>query len=439
VHVTCEFHATVREAVGTKRLERDVAARTRVRDLLDDLDREHEGLGPLVFDSEGRVRANVNLLVNGTPVRDRDGPETALTDGDTLVVAPAVAGGRSRGALPFALEAVALGNTAFEGLNNAYVLGTEPGAETTLVDTGIRHPETQGQLEDGLAALDLTFADVDRVLLTHWHQDHAGLAGVVQDASGCPVHVHEADAEYVAERSRTAGAMDDEMAALLREWGMPDGPFDALADFLDVETAPGPDPEVTTFTGGETFDLGAVTLEAVHMPGHTAGLSGFAFESPRGEELFSGDALLPYYTPNVGGADVRVDAPLAKYLDTLAGIVERGYARAWPGHRGPIVDPVGRAADIVDHHRERTGNVVDVLRDGPATPWAVSAALFGDLHAIHILHGPGEAFAHLDHLHDAGVVAKSGREYELVAPDADLDALFPDLSGLLRPGYRPVH
>lgn len=93
MHVTCEFHATVREAVGTKRLEREVATGTRVRDLLDDLDREHEGLGPLVFDSEGRVRANVNLLVDGTPVRDRDGPATELADGDTLVVAPSVAGG----------------------------------------------------------------------------------------------------------------------------------------------------------------------------------------------------------------------------------------------------------------------------------------------------------------------------------------------------------
>lgn len=341
--------------------------------------------------------------------------------------------------LPFALEAIALGNTAFEGLNNAYVLGTEPAAETTLIDTGIHHPETRTQLEEGLARLDLTFADIDRVLLTHWHQDHAGLAGIVQDASGCSVHVHVDDAEYVAERSRTAGAMDDEMAALLQEWGMPDGPFDELAEFLDTEEAPGPDPEVTTFVDGETFDIGTVELEAVHLPGHTAGLSGFAFGGPRGVELFSGDALLPYYTPNVGGADVRVDAPLAKYLDTLAGIVERGYTRAWPGHRGPIVDPVGRAADIVDHHRERTGDVVDVLRAGAATPWTVSAELFGDLHAIHILHGPGEAFAHLDHLRDAGVVAKSGREYELLDSSPELDALFPDLAPFLRPGYHPVH
>jgi molybdopterin synthase sulfur carrier subunit len=93
VHVTCEFHATVREAVGQKRLEREAAAGTSVRTVLNDLEAEHEGLTPLIFDSAGRIRANVNLLVNGTPIREREGPRTVLTDGDTLVVAPSVAGG----------------------------------------------------------------------------------------------------------------------------------------------------------------------------------------------------------------------------------------------------------------------------------------------------------------------------------------------------------
>ncbi|MFC7233780.1 MBL fold metallo-hydrolase [Halosegnis marinus] len=341
--------------------------------------------------------------------------------------------------LPFESHAIRLGNAAFEGLNNCYVLGTEPDADLTLVDTGIHDPAVRDDLEDGLDELGVGFADVERVLLTHWHQDHAGLAGDVQAESGCSVHAHELDADYIEAYSRSHGAMDDEMRALLADWGMPDDPLSDLSAFLSGGEADGADPDVTPFAGGETFDIGSVELEAVHMPGHSAGLSGFAFDGRDGEEVFAGDALLPYYTPNVGGADVRVESPLAKYLDTLAGIVERGYTRAWPGHRGVIVDPPGRAADIVDHHRERTERVVDVLREGPATPWEVSAALFGGLRGIHILHGPGEAFAHLDHLREAGVVARDGTAYELVDPDADLDALFPDVSAHLRPGWRPVH
>lgn len=93
MQVTCLLYATVRDAVGQKRLTRDVAAGTTVRELLRALGAEFDGFGPLVFDSKERVRANVNVLVNDEPIRSLDGPDTELSDGDTLMVAPSVAGG----------------------------------------------------------------------------------------------------------------------------------------------------------------------------------------------------------------------------------------------------------------------------------------------------------------------------------------------------------
>jgi hypothetical protein len=140
--------------------------------------------------------------------------------------------------------------------------------------------------------------------------------------------------------------------------------------------------------------------------------------------------LLPHYTPNVGGADVRVERPLANYLDTLERIINEGFVRAWPGHRDPIGDPAGRARDIITHHRERTENVLAVLREhGPATAWTVSAHLFGDLSAIHILHGPGEAYAHLEHLSAHGIVERTEERYRLLGSAPDLDELFPAADG----------
>ncbi|MFT4884206.1 MAG: glyoxylase-like metal-dependent hydrolase (beta-lactamase superfamily II) [Natronomonas sp.] len=332
-------------------------------------------------------------------------------------------------ALDFELEIVSLGNTAFEGNNNCYVLGLEAGADTTLIDTGVAVPETREQLRDGLAEYGLDFSDIDRVFITHHHADHTGLAGEIQAESGCTVYVHETDAPLVEQAPDAMAAHEDRLRRCIDEWGMPEDKQEELLAFLDSTSGiDGDPPEVTTITGGETFDLGVVELEAVHMPGHAAGLVGYAFDGRDGEELFSGDALLPYYTPNVGGADTRVDNALAKYLDALAGIVDRDYTRAWPGHRGPIIDPPGRAADIVHHHRERTERVVDILESGPATPWEISAELFGSLSYIHILHGPGEAFAHLEHLEEAGIVRRDGREFVLLEDDPDLDSLFPDVA-----------
>ncbi|MFB6205851.1 MAG: MBL fold metallo-hydrolase [Haloglomus sp.] len=335
---------------------------------------------------------------------------------------------------------IQLGNNAFEGQNNCYVIGANADGPTTLVDTGIATPETEADLRAGLSDYGLEFADVDQILLTHWHMDHVGLAGAIQTESDCVVRAHEADAGLIQGDEDAEAESRGTLERLVDEWGMPDDKREELLAFMDAGEGKSSDaPDVAPFVGGATFEAGPIQVEAVHLPGHAAGLTGYAFDGRDGRELFSGDALLPYYTPNVGGADTRVERPLADYLETLADIVRTGYTRAWPGHRGVIVDPVGRAADIVVHHRERTGKVVDFLREsGPADPWTVSAHLFGALSSIHILHGPGEAYAHLHHLEEAGIVAREGRAYALVEEHPDLDALFPDVaSGALRPDAIP--
>jgi len=71
------------------------------------------------------------------------------------------------------------------------------GETTALVDTGVALPDVRGELEAGLAEYGLGFADVDAIALTHWHPDHAGLAGEIQAESDADVYVHEADASLV--------------------------------------------------------------------------------------------------------------------------------------------------------------------------------------------------------------------------------------------------
>lgn len=144
---------------------------------------------------------------------------------------------------------------------------------------------------------------VDRVLISHAHEDHvAGLAAV-----GVPhVHAHFADLPGV----RT-------LDGLMEVYGLPPGPDEAAwrerlrADF-HVEGVPA----ATGFGDGDVFDLGDVTIQVLHLPGHTRGHCAFLVDP--GGIAFVGDIDLssfgPYYGDHWSDLDEFV-ASIAKVRD----------------------------------------------------------------------------------------------------------------------------
>ena len=305
------------------------------------------------------------------------------------------------------MERIRLTNEEFEGENSSYLFD---GERTVLVDTGVATPAVEEELRSELDRLGVSVADLDAIVLTHWHADHAGLAGAFQRESGASVHVHAADAPIV-EGNEAWREYGETLRERFAEWGIPDEKRNEPLRLIESDVF-GERPTVERFEDGDYLRFKDLTFRILHTPGHTAGSCCLVIDGT--ETILSGDALLPRYTPNIGGADVRVEDPLGTYLDTLARIEDAGFKRAHPGHRDPIDDPAGRAREIAAHHRERTGRVLSALAETePATAWEVSAELFGSLSGIHVMHGPGEAFAHLDHLVRHGAVENTDDGYVL--------------------------
>ena len=78
------------EAGGAREVE---AAGKNVRELLEDLTKRLPALGTRVY-GNGEIRSFVNVYVDGEDVRTRDGLDTPVRETSTVILLPAMAGGR---------------------------------------------------------------------------------------------------------------------------------------------------------------------------------------------------------------------------------------------------------------------------------------------------------------------------------------------------------
>lgn len=306
---------------------------------------------------------------------------------------------------------ITVGTGSPEGANSAYFLPDEE----VLIDPGPPGEESWTALTTGIEDAGFALADVSHVLVTHWHADHTGLAPRLATAADATIHMHAADAPFVATYEATREERLERDATTLRRWGVPDS---LVRTVVDGDT-PSPMPARTDVMAHEDGDTVAGG-QLVHTPGHTKGHAAFVF----GDHVFVGDALLPTYTPNVGGSDTRVRDPLSTYLRTLERLeLFVPSHRFHPGHGTELALPA-RVEQIRTHHDERTRRVSEHLAArGRATPWDIAGDLFGSLSGIHVKFGAGEAAAHLVALCTRGGAANVGGptdQYEH-AQDSDDD------------------
>ncbi|GAA2252323.1 MBL fold metallo-hydrolase [Streptomyces amakusaensis] len=148
----------------------------------------------------------------------------------------------------------------------------------TLIDAG---PVGAGALiADAVTGLGLHPRDVRRIVLTHFHEDHAGGAGEFAALSGAPVLAHRLDAPFV--RGDAPGP-----PPLFEEWELP---IHAEASKLlpPPSVRPVRPAEVVEVSDGEVLDFGG-GARVVSVPGHTEGSIGLHLPS-RGV-LFTGDTV----------------------------------------------------------------------------------------------------------------------------------------------------
>jgi glyoxylase-like metal-dependent hydrolase (beta-lactamase superfamily II) len=295
----------------------------------------------------------------------------------------------------------------FQGLErvNAYLLSDPDGS--TLVDCGIFQAAVPNHGWDdvvaSLQACGTAPKDVSRLVVTHPHVDHYGMAGTLVQETGADLVMHER-ARADLDALRDPAVASRRLGGLLEEFGVPQDQVRELTAFEDWR---GYVSEVvdagTEVRGGESLDCGGRSWTVVYTPGHSA--AHICLFSESDGLLLSGDHLLPTVTPHIDFAQEGEADALGDYLDSLDKVASLDPALVLPGHGRPFDEGAARADVIARHHERRLGSILQVIRREPRSVSEITDEVFGaELFDFQRRLALGEAIAHLVYLQRRGEV-----------------------------------
>jgi glyoxylase-like metal-dependent hydrolase (beta-lactamase superfamily II) len=297
--------------------------------------------------------------------------------------------------LPFALDHI-----------NLWLV--EDGPAWTIVDTGYAMPEAKSAWER-IFAEQLGGRPVARIVVTHFHPDHIGLAGWLAERWSAPLWITEKEWLYARVMSRGS----DDFVALRRDFACRAG-LDAAASELFGERekgyrrgVPSVPPSFRRIADGMAIEIGGHEWRVVVGEGHAPELA--CLYCAELGVLIAGDQVLPRISPNVSvHPHEPAGDPLGQYLASLAKLRERvpPEVLVLPSHNLPFYGLHARIDELTTHHAMRCEELVGAL-DRPQSAVDLLPVLFRrPLDAHQTAFALGEALAHLHYLERRGALER---------------------------------
>lgn len=281
---------------------------------------------------------------------------------------------------------------------NCFVAEGEKGH--VIIDAGLNDKETVERWNDVLKDKHVT-----DIYITHYHPDHFGYAGGLQQKYKARLSMTEIDAH-----NGLSAWTDELLNNLLMNYdkcGIPKEigveMYENTKSFLPRVT---PYPNIDHyFEENEKVKIGKYEYEIIFTPGHSDGL--ITFYNKEKSVLIATDHILPRITPNISYWFHGDDNPLKTYLQSLDKIRALDVEYIIPSHGKPFYDGNKRIAEIIQHHDDRLNETLNTVKQY-STVHDICNALFQFQLTIHeIRFAIGETIAHLEYLRHKGMLNRA--------------------------------
>ena len=277
----------------------------------------------------------------------------------------------------------------------------DAGGGWTVVDTGIGNEPTRTLWEPILEG-----KDVKRVIVTHYHPDHAGNAAWLCQRYGAELWMTQG--EYLtahAVRTSTAGYTADAVLAVFRRNGLDEKRAAAMAGGRNRYAALVPEFPFSyrRIIEGDELRVGKRGWRAIIGHGHAP--EHLSLYSAEANTLIAGDMLLSTISTNVSVWSIDPEGdPLRLFLDSVARYRDLPEdVLVLPSHGKPFRGAHRRVRALEKHHEDRLGELTEALKEKPKSACELLAVLFRrPLDAHQTFFAMGEAIAHLHYLYYAG-------------------------------------
>jgi glyoxylase-like metal-dependent hydrolase (beta-lactamase superfamily II) len=295
------------------------------------------------------------------------------------------------------------------GRVNCYLIEDDP---LTLVDAGPNSGTSLTVLEAGLAEHGRRVEDLERIVLTHQHIDHIGLAQILADRSGAEVCALDALAPWLARYGSHMEADDAFSEAVMLHHGIPRDIAIALRAVTQQFRAWGSSVTVTRpLADGGTLEFAGRRWTVHHRPGHSP--SDTVFHDEASGELLGGDHLIKHISSNPlisrpleGGAPEDRPKALITYMKSMRATREMDLRVVLAGHGDPVEDHRALIDERLALHERRVRKIAGFLDDGPKSAFEIAQRMWGNVAVTQAYLTLSEVLGHVDLLLERGEVSE---------------------------------